>query len=264
MIIPGTTPEPASNGWLVRTPGSGIPRLRLFCFPYAGKGAAIFARWSSLLPPDIEVCALQLPGKGGLLREKPTVSLREVVQEIAQVLDPWLDIPFALLGHSLGSLLAFEVVREIRLGRGIEAVRLFVSGQAAPHRMPTSAGLHLMDDEEMLAEIATRYGAIPPAVRQDRDLMKLLLPGLRADLTMLETYRYEPGEALHCPISAFAGDRDTAASIESVRSWRDQTTGHFRMRVLVGDHFFIESRRADFLSAVALDCSPGQFDGGKA
>ena len=81
---------------------------------------------------------------------------------------------------------------------------------------------------------------------------------------MLETYRYEPGEPLHCAISAFAGDCDTAASIESVDSWRDQTTAHFRMRVLVGDHFFIESRRADYLSAVALDCSPGQFAGDRA
>jgi surfactin synthase thioesterase subunit len=242
--------------WIVRPSRIAAPRLRLFCFPYAGKGPSVFVPWAAILPRDFEVCGMQLPGKEGRIREQPATSLLQVVRQAVNAIVPYLDRPFALVGHSLGSLMAFEAAREIRSRRGPDPLCLFVSGRHGPRVAPTPNHFHLLPDDELLDSLESRYGPIPASVRADPDLLALFLPALRADLAMIDRYEYVPQPLLSCPIVAFAGTDDPVASIAGVKRWGEETADRFRFQIFPGDHFFINTKRPSLLEAMRLELEP--------
>jgi len=214
-------------------------QLRLFCFPYAGAGALIFRKWSDGLPADIEVCPIQLPGRGTRLTEPPFTMLSCLVEALARVLDPLLDKPFAFFGHSLGALIAFELARQIRRHHGVHPVRLFASAGRAPqipHRTPP---IHNLADKEFLAELR-RLNGTPRELLDHEELMEVMLPILRADFALYETYLYSNEPPLNCPISAFGGVQDRRVSASDLEAWRSQTSASFSLRMFPGDHFFLK------------------------
>ncbi|WP_437483062.1 ACP S-malonyltransferase [Sorangium sp. So ce1014] len=231
-------------------------RLRLFCFPYAGKGASVYLRWAGELPDSVDVLAVQLPGREGRVKEKPAERLMPLVDELVGAIAPLLDRPFALFGHSMGTLLAFEVARKLRARHGKEPVHLFVSGRGAPHVPRRTPDLHRLSDAQLVTALQGTYGGIPDVVREDVGLLQLFLPALRADLAMLETYVFQPGAKLRCPISALGGDRDPHANVQDLRAWGEQTEASFRLRMLEGDHFFVNSARAEVLQSIVADLGP--------
>lgn len=245
-----------STPWLLRHVSPVEARVRLFCFPYAGVGASVYRLWPAGLPPEVEVCAIQLPGREGRLRESPMTSIHAMTQALLPELLPWFDRPFAFFGHSMGAILAAEVARSLR-ATGLKTPGwLMVSGRRAPHLPDSEPRLTGLPDEQFVSEINRRFGGIPAQVMEDRELMALLLPTLRADIVALEGYLRTDASAFDFPVAVFGGLDDARADRKALDAWRAQTTSDFRLRMFPGDHFYLNPRRADLLAEVTSILAP--------
>ncbi len=229
------------------------PRLRMFCFPFAGGGASIFHRWSQALPSGVEVCGAQLPGHETRIAEPPLSDLVALIDEIAGAVDALLDVPFVLFGHSMGALIAFELARRLRaLGRRAPE-RLFVSARIAPQTPDESLqALRNGGDAALLAELK-RLDFTASEILDEPEMLELVLPTLRADFRLCNSYVYRTERPLHVPIVALAGLHDRDAGVDKMREWERQTSAGFAMRVIDGDHFFVIRRREALLAELSRD-----------
>ena len=228
----------SQNPWLSARDLLPTTGLRLFCLPHAGSGAAGFFRWKRLLPAGIEVCPVLLPGREMRLAEASCESAESLVAELVRWMTPLLKEPYALFGHSMGALLAYEWARQARAA-GLPAPRvLFVSGRGAPHRPFPHRRLHQLEDDAFVEALRLRYGGIPDGLLSEPDLREVFLPILRADLTVVETY--DPGEfaQLDCPILAVAGSEDANVSDADLAAWGELTDARAGSMRLPGDHFY--------------------------
>jgi surfactin synthase thioesterase subunit len=147
--------------------------------------------------------------------------------------------PYAFLGHSLGALIAFETARALR-ERGLPGPDLLhVSGTGAPHLQDPDRGIHELPSEQLLDVMQRRYGAVPPEIRADPELIELILPGLRADLAVVATYRHRPGEPLDCPLLITGGTADDSVTEQALAAWSAYTTAGSTLRMFPGDHFYL-------------------------
>jgi medium-chain acyl-[acyl-carrier-protein] hydrolase len=242
----------AFDSWIACCEPRPQARLRLFCFPYAGSGASVFRTWPGGLPTDFEVCPVQLPGRGTRLMERPFSQLSPLVQALTQALSPLLDKPFAFFGHSLGSLVSFELARELRRQYGVYPVRLFVSSGHAPQIAHRGLPIHTLPEREFLAELH-RLNGTPTEVLAHQELMEIMLPVLRADFALYENYVYAPDSPLDCPISAFGGLQDHRVSHSDLEAWRDQTSVSFSLRMFPGDHFFLNTTPSLLLQVLSRE-----------
>jgi len=238
------------NSWVICPKPNPQANLRLFCFPYAGGSALIFRPWSDRLPPYVEVCPIELPGRGRRLREPPLSQLNPLIQALAHALLPYLDKPFAFFGHSMGGLVSFELTRQLRRAYGLSPTHLFVSGRRAPQIPAREPPIHLLPDSLFLEELRQLNGT-PDEVLANKELMQLLLPILRADFTALETYVYAPEPRLNCPLVIFGGLQDREVSCDALEAWREQTNAAFSLQMLPGDHFFLHSAQSLLLRTLS-------------
>jgi len=226
--------------------------MRMFCFPYAGGGASIYRGWGALLPADIEVCPVQFPGRESRMRDKPFDRSGPMVQAAVEALQPYMNLPFVFFGHSMGAMLGFEVSRELRRRGQAQPLHLFVSGRRAPQMPAREEPIYDLPEPEFLVKLKELNGT-PEEVLQHAELMNLLIPILRADFAVNETYPYTEEEPFDFGISAFGGLGDEDVTREDVAAWQDHTRGRFRMRMLPGDHFFIHGSKDLVLEAVSRD-----------
>lgn len=189
------------------------------------------------------------------MSERPFTRLSDLVQEAAQALRPHLDIPFALFGHSMGALIAFELARQLRRQDSPAPVHLFVSGARAPQRPDPDAPVHQLPDSELIEQVRRRYDGIPGAILDEAELMQLFIPLIRTDFEVVETYVYRDDKRLDCPISCFGGRQDRRVSHEELEAWRDQTGKSFKLQVFPGDHFFLRSAQPLVLRVVSEELS---------
>jgi len=219
------------SSWLPYQKPSRNAYVRLFCFPYAAKGASSYRRYADHVPPRIDVCAVQLPGREERLAEPAFTALPDLVGALGDALKPYLDLPFAFFGQSMGALVQFELARRLRDEGVAMPVHLFVAREQAPHLIhPPEVTNDRLTDEEFLAD--TQRIPLDSPLRANSDILNLMLPTYRADSLVIEKYVYVPSHPLNCPITAFAANQDAIVRIEDIQSWDEHTTDTFRLQVL--------------------------------
>jgi surfactin synthase thioesterase subunit len=211
-------------------------KLRLFCFPHAGAGVAPYFAWAKLLSSDIEVVGIQLPGRENRISEPPLSSIDDVVSMLAIELEDFLDLPFAFFGHSMGALIAFELIRHARRQGRPEPMHLFVSGRAAPN-WPVPR-IHELPTAELLDYIRS-FNGTASEILESPEMVSIFLPVLKADFSVCASRVHHPEPPLTCPITAFGGDRDRSATPEMIADWKQQTPSTFHMSIFPGTHFFV-------------------------
>lgn len=239
----------AAGNWVVSTRSVSDPAARLFCFPHAGGSYVAFSGWRERLPTDVEVISFCYPGRLRLIREAPLTDLRTLVAELDTAISGLLDVPFVFLGHSLGALVAFELSRHLRSKNGPQPAALILSGRAAPQLPRRLPDLHRLPPDELLVQLRALEG-LPPELEQNEEFLSLILPTIRADLQMHETYAYDEQPPLDAAILALAGSSDPQATPPDVEAWKCQTTSAFSFRTFPGGHFFLFSVRDELLAMV--------------
>jgi len=225
------------------------PRMRLFCFTYAGGSAWVFNSWPRELPADVEVVCVQLPGRGARIREQAMGSVSAIVDCLERELTGNLDVPFAFFGHSMGGKIAFELARRLNVSNKSVPFHLLVSGCPAPTTSVKRVPIHNLPADEFWDELRKLNGT-PDEVFQNPELMELMEPLLRADFKAIETWVYESNAPLNIPLTAFTGQDDALVSLEHLCEWSKETTGEFSYRVFSGDHFFINQDRENLLTCI--------------
>lgn len=212
--------------------------MRLFCFPFAGGGAAVFHSWGRILPEWIECRAVKLPGREDRFREKAYTRVGPFIEALAPEILPLLDRPFAFYGHSMGTLLAFELALELRRRQAGTPAALFLGGGPAPESRPPRTSLQT--DAELMKEVRSYEGDFGVAL-EDADFREFILPLLRADFALYDSYSAPEEASLDCPFFIFGGDGDPRVTSEQLAGWRIRTRGPFHLEFVPGGHFFLKS-----------------------
>jgi medium-chain acyl-[acyl-carrier-protein] hydrolase len=253
-----TTPtmtKPPVNSWIAFRKPRPQGRLRLFCFPYAGGGASIYRGWQEALPPEIEVCPVQPPGRENRLSEKRFLRVGPLAEAITEAIRPLTDLPFAFFGHSLGAVVAYETARRLRESGGPGPVQIIVSARRAPGVPPRDEPTYSLPPDEFRAKLEELEGT-PEAVLEHPELMELMEPLLRADFELNDTYEPSSGSPLDCPVTVFGGLEDPDVDREHLEPWREITRGAFRLRMFAGGHFFLHDPQARVTETVAQELMP--------
>src|SRR5215475_14273380 len=240
------------NKWILLPRPNPAAALRLFCFHYAGGNAQVFYNWFRHLPPSLEVGAIQLPGRGHRLGEPHIRGLLPLSRIVAQELLPYLDKPFVFFGHSLGALLCFETARSLRRETRRQPAHLFVSATEAPHRRRMEEPLSGLPKSELVKKLHEFNGA-PVEVLQNDELLDLMMPTIRADFELCETYEYHQETPLECPMTIYGGLEDHEVEAERLAAWSEMTRGASEIRMFPGGHFYINTSQATFLQTFAGD-----------
>ena len=247
---PATTAAQTERGrWIRRFRDADTDAPVLVCLPHAGGSATYFVPVARALSPAIDVLAVQYPGRQERRAEPCFEEIGPLADAVARQLEPWLDRPIALFGHSMGATVGYEAARRIEQDGG-RLLGLFASARRAPSVAEIER--HPVDDAGLVAELRTLAGTAA-GVLDDPELLDLVLPTLRADYKAVEAYRHRPGPELHCPITALVGDRDPVASLDQARSWERHTDAAFRIEVFPGGHFYLESHLPATLDSIRRD-----------
>jgi medium-chain acyl-[acyl-carrier-protein] hydrolase len=245
--------------WLVRTRPVAWPRLRLVCFPYAGGSASLFRTWPAALPADVEVVAVQPPGRENRIDEPLLTEMSDMVAAVATAVEDLLDVPYAMFGHSLGAIVGFELARFLRRAGRPSPAHLFVAARPAPQIGLRDRGLHRLPDREFLAKVRELNGTDEELFRHP-DLLELLTPMLRADFAVSDSHRHRPEPPLSCPVTAYFGGSDLGSGSAQMAGWGQHTTAAFALRRMPGDHFFIHSYRDQLLADLRRQVGPHRRD----
>jgi medium-chain acyl-[acyl-carrier-protein] hydrolase len=243
-----------TKNWIFGTRPNHNARLRLFCFPFAGGGASLYCPWVSALAPEIEVYPIQFPGRENRLREAPFRQFEALIQALTQMLQPYLDIPYAFFGHSMGALVSFELAHQLRRQGARLPEHLFLSAYRSPDTTPDEP-LHALPEPALIKKLLELEGT-SQEILAHAELRQILLPLLRADFAVCESYQYIAREPLDRPITVLGGDQDKRVRQEALETWRVQTSAGFTLYMLPGNHLFVRSAQTAVLRIVSQTLLP--------
>jgi medium-chain acyl-[acyl-carrier-protein] hydrolase len=242
------------SGWLVTWPRKSTPKIRLFCFPYAGGNGQIFKAWAESLPDFIEVVGVELPGRGRRFGEPFVDDINQVINDLYESIKSSLDIPFAFYGHSNGALLVFELTKKILERTGLLPRKVFIAAKRSPH-LGREVPLHKLCDEDFI-KVIRDYKGTPVQVFSNPELLELYLPILRADFALSENYVFLEQPQLSVDAVLIAGEEDEIASIDEVFAWEDLFVTPPDKEIVTGDHFFINSCQEHLFSLIQQKLNP--------
>lgn len=240
--------------WLFGAKSNPAARVRLFCFPFAGGGASTYSPWVNLLAPEIEVYPVQLPGRENRFKEPAVRRFDELIPKVLQALQPYLNVPYAFFGHSMGALVSFELTRQLRQQGERLPEHLFLSAYRSPETTPDEP-LHALSEPALIQKLLELEGTSPELLA-NKELRQLFLPLLRADFAVCESYQFQAQEPLACPITVLGGQQDKRVQRPALDTWRHQTSQHFAIHLLPGNHLFIRSAQAAVLHIIAQTLVP--------
>ena len=241
------------SNWITSPRTNSQARVRLYCFPYSGASASVYYPWIEILPTSIELIPVQLPGRGKRVSEAPFTDLHKLVLVLEKALiNSFIEKPFAMFGHSMGALVAYELSRRLEKNYQLSPLILFASGHNAPHLPDRADPIHHLEESAFLDRIRKLNGT-PEEVLQDQELVDLLIPILRADFKLSETYEYKAGHCLSCPVIGCGGLQDEYLDRKSLDAWRELTDYGSSIRLFPGDHFYLNQNRHSLLQVIAQE-----------
>ena len=235
------------DSWFVKYRYNKLAKLRLFCFPYAGGNAAVFSGWDTRFAADIDLFAIQLPGRGLRFSEPAISCLDSIVDTIIKGVAPYLDVPCMFVGHSNGALVAYEVARRLQEMGLRTPEHIVLSARRAPHLPPNTPITHGMTDEEFVEELG-RYSYTPSAILNDPEALSVFLPMLRADFALGELYDFQCEPVLRSKASLFLGKKDDDVPKVDVIAWNDLLDRAADVVEFEEGHFFIHDEQSKFIS----------------
>ncbi len=237
---------PSVDPWFPTRKPVPDARLRLFCFPYAGGGVTLFHGWNTALPPGVEVCPVQLPGRERRMMETPFRQMPALLDALEPVMAPLLDKPFAFFGYSMGTRIALGLTQRWHARGAPLPVGLVVAAGSAPHARIRD-NFDALDDAQFV-QMLRRYEGTPAEVFNHRELLELVLPLLRADFALADTLL--PATPVPCPITAWGGLEDPHVPLKALERWRELTTAEFRLQHFPGKHFFMRTEKDRLLASL--------------
>ena len=244
-----------SSEWLSNVRYCSQARIRLFCFPYAGSSSIIYRNWVSYFPESVEVCLIQLPARGVRIHESPIQEFSVLIEAITKALVPFLQQPFAFFGHSLGSLVAFEVLHRLRTEYSLHPIHLFVSACTAPAYIRNQKVLSQLSNHELIAELRQLQGT-PDELLDHEEIMSVLLPIVRSDFALYESYESyysdrQNRKLLECQVTVLGGTEDSTVDMMKLPAWQEETYEPITLSLIPGNHFFLHSAKALVLECLA-------------
>ncbi|MBD3225124.1 MAG: alpha/beta fold hydrolase [Caldithrix sp.] len=245
--------------WVVLPKANASASLRLICLPFAGGTSNAFRNWTRYLPDSIELCAVELPGRGHRLSETLFRHIDPLIEQTARGIKSYLNKPFVIFGHSMGALTGFELTHHLLKEFALQPIHLFVSGRGAPHLPSREQPIHRLPDAEFVNKIRN-YNGTPKEVIEHDELMDIMKPILRADFQVCETYEYTNQYApFNHPITVFGGLKDSSTTREDLQAWKQYTHSFFNLRMFPGDHFYLQDSEVQVIETILRDIS-SHFD----
>lgn len=228
-----------------------MERIKLFCLPYAGGSAAIYQAWQKYLNHVIELHPIELAGRGSRYGSPLYESIEEAVDDIYRLVrDDLDDSRYAIFGHSMGSMLAYELAYKIKNLKHQPPVQLFFSGRRPPGIERSTKNIHLLADQEFMAEVLKK-GGTPAELLENRELLEIFIPILKADFKIVETYRdVKKDDKLSCNISVLWGKQEEEGTLSEIGEWRKYTDKNCTIHLFDGGHFFINQFMRDVVNII--------------
>jgi surfactin synthase thioesterase subunit len=239
--------------WLRDWAGAGDVEVRLLCLPPAGGSAHLYRRWTRLLPSSIGVLAVELPGRGSRLAEPPVTSLEQMVEPLCRELGPLLDRPLVVFGHSMGATLGVALCRAVQVAEPGWSPALFVAAAAEPPDSVLTKDFSFRDDDAALVGYLQKMGGTPPELLGNPEYLEMLLPPLRADLSVLAGLRPSVAPPLGCPVRVYLGDADPSVRADRIPGWERESSGPAPVTRFEGGHFFVLDPVERVLAALRRD-----------
>ncbi len=240
------------NKWIVKPQPQSSAALKLVCLPFAGGSSVAYRNWARYLPASIELCLVEIPGRGMRLEEPLVTDIQQLVESIAQGILPELDRPFALFGHSMGAAVGYELTHFLNEQKEMLPQHLFFSGRGAPHLPDRDEPIHALPKNEFISKIRS-YNGTPREVLEHAELMDLMEPILRADFQVCETYNYDHHDPLPVPLTALGGLEDSSAPKADLEAWQSHSSARFTVRMFPGGHFYLQNQVPALIQTIVRD-----------
>ncbi|TQV77388.1 thioesterase [Aliikangiella marina] len=249
MVTRGENETP----WMVIHKPNPSATMRLICFHYGGGSASAYRDWPRLLPANVELCAVQLPGREKRFNEKYITEFPELTEKLCDELKAFLTKPYVVFGHSLGAMVSFEWLRVLQQSNLMLPLLYIPSGMPAPQLYYPNKPIGELPEDEFVNELLLTYGDNLGNVLRDKDLRSVFMPQLRGDFKLLESYQFKEASVLDCQIHALAGDEEENIGDADLAAWGVHTQNSFSSKRFNGGHFFVHTDEQKLLSFISKE-----------
>ena len=227
------------SSWFLRYDKAVNPTCRVICFHPAGGSASQFRTWTEYFSDEVSIVALQLPGREDRFNDKQIMKFSLLIPLLAKEVISYLNLPYVIIGHSLGALIGFELIRYFQLNEYPLPKFLIVAAKEPPHFHCIPSKLEIINDEWLIERLKA-YKAIPELLFQTEEFKEIFLPYIRSDFLLLNSYQYNKSTKLKIPILVLHGSEDKTVSLNKLKNWAELTESNFQLRAFKGGHFFIK------------------------